>query len=51
MFLCDLTRVISFSFAYGNTGIHFQNGVFKDPALAGKYKDPNGNEIAVWTKS
>ncbi|HVZ73406.1 MAG TPA: DUF1552 domain-containing protein [Polyangia bacterium] len=46
MFMCDLTRVVSFSFAYGNSGIHFQNGVFNDPALAGKYKDPNGNAIA-----
>jgi Protein of unknown function (DUF1552) len=46
MFLCDLTRVVSFSFAYGNSGIHFQNGVFNDPALAGKYKDPNGNAIS-----
>ncbi len=46
MFLCDLTRVVSFSFAYGNSGIHFDNGVFNDPALAGKYKDPNGNAIS-----
>jgi hypothetical protein len=46
LFLCDLTRVISFTFAYGNSGIHFQNGVFNDPALAGKYADPNGNAIA-----
>jgi len=41
MFQCDLTRVISFTFGYGNSAIHFQN-VLKDPALAG-YKDTNGN--------
>jgi len=46
MFMCDLTRVVSFTFAYGNSGIHFQNGVLNDPALAGKYKDPNGNAIS-----
>jgi hypothetical protein len=46
LFLCDLTRVISFTFAYGNSGIHFQNGVFNDPALSGKYVDPNGKAIA-----
>jgi Protein of unknown function (DUF1552) len=46
MFLCDLTRVVSFSFAYGNSGIHFQNGVLNDPALAGNYKDPSGNAIS-----
>jgi hypothetical protein len=45
MFLCDLTRVASFTFGYGNSGIHFQNGVLDDPLFAGKYKDPNGNEI------
>jgi hypothetical protein len=46
MFQCDLTRVISFTFGYGNSGIHFQNGVLNDPALVGKYKDPNGKAIA-----
>jgi hypothetical protein len=45
MFLCDLTRVVSFSFAYGNSGIHFQNGVLKEPALAGKYAIPGGKTI------
>src|SRR5258708_23563815 len=45
LFLCDLTRVVSFTFAYGNSGIHFQNGVFNDPALAGKYVDLNGKAI------
>ena len=45
MFMCDLTRVISFTFGYGNSGIHFQNGVFNDPALAGKYVDLNGKAI------
>ena len=46
MFMCDLTRVISFTFGYGNSGIHFQNGVFNDPALAGKYVDLGGKPIA-----
>jgi hypothetical protein len=46
MFLCDLTRVASFTFGYGNSGIHFQNGVLNDPLFAGKYKDPNGNDIS-----
>jgi len=45
MFQCDLTRVLSFTFGYGNSGIHFENGVLKDPALVGKYKDPNGKDI------
>ena len=45
MFMCDLTRVVSFTFAYGNSAIHFQNGVLNDPALAGKYNDPNGKPI------
>ena len=44
MFQCDLTRVITFTFGYGNSSIHFQN-VLKDPELAGKYKDTNGNLI------
>ena len=44
MFMCDLTRVISFTFGYGNSAIHFQN-VLQDPALAGKYKDTNGNPM------
>jgi len=46
LFQCDLTRVLSFTFGYGNSGIHFGSGVLKDPALAGKYKDPNGKDIA-----
>jgi hypothetical protein len=46
LFQCDLTRVISFTFGYGNSGIHFENGVLKDPALVGKYKDPNGKDIS-----
>lgn len=45
MFMCDLTRVVSFTFGYGNSGIHFENGVLNDPALLGKYKDPSGNPI------
>ncbi len=45
LFQCDLTRVISFTFGYGNSGIHFQNGVLKNPALVGKYADPMGNAI------
>jgi hypothetical protein len=44
MFMCDLTRVITFTFGYGNSAIHFQN-VLQDPALAGKYKDTNGNAM------
>ena len=44
MFLCDITRVISFTFGYGNSDIHFQN-VLQHPELAGKYKDTNGNPI------
>jgi hypothetical protein len=44
MFLCDLTRVISFTFGYGNSSIHFQN-VLQDPELVGKYVDTNGNPI------
>jgi hypothetical protein len=44
MFQCDLTRVVSFTFGYGNSAIHFQN-VLNDPALAGKYKDTQGNGI------
>ncbi len=43
MFLCDLTRVVSFTFAQGHSGIHFRK-VLNDPALAG-YKDLNGNPI------
>jgi hypothetical protein len=46
LFMCDMTRVISFTFAYGNSGIHFQNGVLNDPALSGIYKDPSGNPIS-----
>lgn len=45
LFLCDITRVVSFTFAYGNSGIHFQSGVLKDASLAGKYVDPNGAPI------
>ncbi len=45
LFQCDLTRVVSFTFGYGNSGIHFKNGVLSDPALAGKYKDANGQDI------
>jgi hypothetical protein len=44
MFKCDLTRVITFTFGYGNSNIHFQN-VLKDPALAGKYMDTNGQPM------
>jgi hypothetical protein len=46
MFMCDLTRVISFTFAYGNSGIHFKGGVLNDPDLTGKYTDPNGKPIS-----
>jgi hypothetical protein len=44
MFQCDLTRVITFTFGYGNSSIHFQN-VLKDPELAGKYTDTKGAPI------
>jgi Protein of unknown function (DUF1552) len=44
MFMCDLTRVITFTFGYGNSSIHFQN-VLQDPELVGKYKDTNGNPM------
>jgi uncharacterized protein DUF1552 len=44
LFQCDLTRVVSFTFGYGNSAIHFQN-VLNTPALAGKYKDTQGNAI------
>jgi hypothetical protein len=46
LFTCDLTRVVSFSFAYGNSGIHFEGGVLTDPSLSGKYLDPNGSPIS-----
>lgn len=46
LFQCDITRVLSFTFGYGNSGIHFGSGVLKDADLAGKYKDLNGKEIA-----
>jgi Protein of unknown function (DUF1552) len=45
MFQCDLTRVISFTFGFGNSGVHFMDHVLNDPALVGKYKDANGNAI------
>jgi hypothetical protein len=44
MFQCDLTRVITFTFGYGDSGIHYQT-VLKDPALAGKYTDTNGQPM------
>ena len=42
MFQCDLTRVVSFTFGYGNNAVHFQN-VLNKPPFAGVYKDVNGN--------
>jgi hypothetical protein len=45
MFQCDVTRVVSFTFGYGNSSIHFQK-VLQDPALAGKYVDTSGNPIS-----
>lgn len=45
LFQCDLTRVLSFTFGYGNSGIHFGNGVLNDPALSDKYKTPEGKTI------
>ncbi len=44
MFLCDVTRVITTTFGYGNSSIHFQN-VLQDPELVGKYKDTTGNPM------
>jgi hypothetical protein len=44
MFQCDLTRVVSFTFGYGNNAVHFQN-VFASGPLAGKYVDLNGSPI------
>jgi hypothetical protein len=44
MFQCDLTRVVSFTFADGESDIHFQT-VLGDPALAGKYVDTQGNPL------
>jgi hypothetical protein len=44
MFLCDLTRVVSFTFGYGNNAIHFQNVLGKAP-FTGQYKDMSGNPI------
>jgi hypothetical protein len=46
MFQCDLTRVVSFTFAYGRSNINFFN-VLKDPALAGKYVDTQGNPLTT----
>jgi hypothetical protein len=45
MFQCDLTRVVSFSFGYGNNAVHFKN-VFAAPPWVGKYLDLSGNPIA-----
>jgi hypothetical protein len=45
MFVCDLTRVVTFTFGYGNSSIHFQR-VLNNGPLAGKYKDTNGNPIS-----
>ena len=45
MFQCDLTRVVSYTFGYGNSAIHFQNVLNKAP-FAGLYKDVNGNPIS-----
>jgi hypothetical protein len=46
LFMCDLTRVISFTFAYGNSQIQFMPpGVLSNSALTG-YVDPSGNPIS-----
>jgi hypothetical protein len=45
MFQCDLTRVVSFTFGYGNNAVHFKN-VFSAPQSAGKYLDLSGNPIS-----
>jgi hypothetical protein len=44
MFQCDLTRVVTFTFGYGNSSIHFQN-VLNAAPFTGTYKDMNGNAI------
>jgi len=41
MFQCDLTRVASFTFGYGNSAIAFSN-VLKVAGLVDQYKDTNG---------
>jgi len=44
MFQCDLTRVVSFTFGYGNNAVHFQN-VFNKAPFVGQYKDLSGNPL------
>jgi hypothetical protein len=44
MFQCDLTRVASFTFGYGNSGIAFAN-VLKVAGLLDVYKDTKGGVI------
>jgi hypothetical protein len=46
MFQCDLTRVVSFSFGYGNNAVHFKNVFTGTGPLAGKYLDLTGNPIS-----
>jgi hypothetical protein len=44
MFQCDLTRVITFTFGYGNNSVHFSN-VLNVAPFVGMYKDMNGNAL------
>jgi hypothetical protein len=44
MFQCDLTRVASFTFGYGNSGIRLSN-VFNTSGLMSQYKDTKGNPL------
>jgi len=44
LFQCDLTRVVTFTFGYGNNSIHFQN-VLNAAPFTGMYKDMSGNAI------
>jgi hypothetical protein len=44
MFQCDLTRVVTFTFGYGNSSVHFQN-VLNAAPFTGVYKDMNGNPL------
>ena len=45
MFQCDLTRIVSFTFGYGHSSIHFET-VLNAAPLAGHYVDVNGNPIS-----
>ncbi len=44
MFQCDLSRVASFTFGYGNSNLNFSR-LLKAAGLLDKYKDTQGNQI------